>query len=97
MSRRRVGRLAGRAIVVIGLAIFVVTTVAPLAWLVISSLMEQQALTAKPPDFSASSFTFANYTGVFAAAAQLAQGFANSFLVALFTTAIAIAAAIGVR
>lgn len=76
---------------VVGLALFVVAAVAPLAWLVISSLMEQQALTAKPPDFSGSSFTLANYIGVFAAAAQLGQGFANSFLVALFTTAVAIA------
>ena len=76
---------------VVGLALFVVIAVAPLAWLVISSLMEQQALTAKSPDFSGSSFTLANYIGVFAAAAQLGQGFANSFLVALFTTAVAIA------
>ncbi len=76
---------------VVGLAAFVMIAVAPLAWLVISSLMEQQALTAKPPDFSAASFTFANYAGVFSAAAQLGQGFANSFLVALFTTAVAIA------
>jgi multiple sugar transport system permease protein len=91
MFRRRIGRLAGRSIVVVGLALFVVAAVAPLAWLVISSLMEQQALTAKPPDFSGSSFTLANYIGVFAAAAQLGQGFANSFLVALFTTAVAIA------
>ena len=41
--------------------------------------------------FLQQSFTLANYTGVFAAAAQLGQGFANSFLVALFTTAVAIA------
>jgi multiple sugar transport system permease protein len=91
MARRRLGRLAGRSIVVVGLALFVVTTVAPLAWLVISSLMEQQALTTKPPDFSGGSFTLANYAGVFAAGAQLGQGFANSFLVALFMTAVAIA------
>jgi len=91
MARRRIGRFVGPSVVVGGLALFVVITVAPLAWLVISSLMEQQALTSRPPDFSAGSFTFANYSGVFAAAAQLGQGFANSFLVALFTTAVAIA------
>src|SRR5215510_7400494 len=91
MVRRRIARLAGPSIVVGGLALFVAATLAPLAWLVISSLMEQQALTTRPPDFSISSFTLANYTGVFAAAAQLGQGFANSFLVALFTTAAAIA------
>src|SRR5262245_57617168 len=90
MARLRIARLAGPSIVVVGLALFVVVALAPLAWLVISSLMEQQALTTRPPDFSASSFTLANYTGVFAAAAQLGQGFANSFLIALFTTAVAL-------
>jgi multiple sugar transport system permease protein len=91
VAGRKLRRLVGPAIAVVGLAAFVVITIAPLAWLVISSLMEQQALTSKPPNFSGGSFTLANYTGVFAAAAQLGQGFANSFLVALFTTAVAIA------
>jgi len=91
MARCRIGWLVGRLIVVAGLALFVLITIAPLAWLVLSSFMEQQALTSRPPDFSAGSFTLSNYTGVFAAAAQLGQGFANSFLVALFTTAVAIA------
>lgn len=91
MVVRRLSRIAGPTIVVLGLALFVAVTIAPLAWLVASSLMEQQALTAKPPDFSAASFTLANYADVFASAAQLGRGFANSFLVALFTTAVAIA------
>lgn len=79
-----------RAGIVLALALFVFLAAAPLLWLAISSLMQQQALTATPPDFSLSSFTIDNYIQVFGSAAQLGRGILNSSIVALFTTALAI-------
>jgi multiple sugar transport system permease protein len=52
--------------------------------------MQQQALTATPPDFSPSAFTIDNYLKVFGSAAQLGKGILNSTIVAFFTTALAI-------
>jgi multiple sugar transport system permease protein len=79
-----------RSAIVLALIVFVCATLAPLVWLALSSLMQQQALTSTPPDFSPSSFTLDNYVTVFGSAAQLAHGIANSAIVALLTTALAI-------
>jgi multiple sugar transport system permease protein len=89
-SRTRV-RLA-RSTVAFGLTLFTFLAVAPLLWMLLSSFMQQQALTAVPPDFSPASFTLDNYVQVFSSAAALGRGFLNSFIVALFTTAVALAA-----
>ncbi|HTO81520.1 MAG TPA: carbohydrate ABC transporter permease [Methylomirabilota bacterium] len=80
-----------RSIVAVGLASFTFLAVAPLLWMLISSVMQQQALTSTPPDFSAGSFTLDNYVKVFSSAAALGRGFLNSFIVALSTTAAALA------
>src|SRR5262245_52465583 len=90
LLRRHMGFWLGRGIVVAGLAAFVLLSMGPLAWMVISSFMEQRALIATPPDFSASSFTFQNIVEVFGAAGALGRGLVNSFIVAFFTTAVAI-------
>ena len=74
-----------------GLALFTVWTLAPILWLVVSSLMEQQALTATPPDFSVGSFTLQNYAQVMTTAAALGHGLLNSLIVAVATTAVALA------
>jgi len=58
---------------------------------VLSSLLQQQALTATPPDISLSGLTFENYAAVVTSAASLGRGFLNSFVVATATTAIAVA------
>ena len=79
-----------RSLIMLAIMLFVLWNGAPLAWLVISSLMQQQALTSTPPDFSPSSFTITNYVEVFGAAAQLGRGLFNSLFVAFRTTAIAI-------
>ena len=84
---RRLGRLSIR----LGLALFAVWTLAPIAWLVLSSLMQQQALTATPPDFSLASFTMQNYVQVMSSAAALGRGLANSLVVAVATTGVALA------
>lgn len=74
-----------------GLALFTIWTLAPIAWLLVSSLLQQQALTATPPDLSPSGLTLENYAAVVGTAAALGRGFLNSFVVATATTAIALA------
>ncbi|MFM9842307.1 MAG: carbohydrate ABC transporter permease [Dongiaceae bacterium] len=89
-AQRRVGFWFGRSAVVGGLALYVLLSMGPVLWMVISSFMEQQALISTPPDFSASSFTLANVIEVFGAAKALGRGLLNSCIVAFSTMAIAI-------
>lgn len=86
---RRASPLA-RGGIALALILFVFLAAAPLVWLLLSSFMQQQALTATPPDFSVGSFTIGNYIEVFGSAAQLGKGIVNSLVVALFTTTLAI-------
>jgi multiple sugar transport system permease protein len=81
---------AERWLVMGAIALFVLWNAAPLLWLALSSLMQQQALTTVPPDFSPSSLTFDNYIQVFQSAAQLGRGLLNSIIVAVGTTALAL-------
>ena len=96
MAERPWNKIAGRRrqqfanwAIGLSLALFSVWTLAPILWLVVSSLMEQQALTATPPDFSAGSFTLQNYAAVMSAAAALGHGLLNSLIVAVASTAVA--------
>jgi multiple sugar transport system permease protein len=91
MAAKHRRRVAGWG-VRLGLALFALWTLAPICWLVLSSLMQQQALTATPPDFSLASFTLQNYGEVMSSAAALGQGLLNSLVVATATTAVALAA-----
>ena len=79
-----------RALVIAGIVLFVFWNAAPLVWLLLSSLMQQQALTTIPPDFSPTSFTLSNYVEVFGSVAQLGRGLLNSIIVAVGTTALAV-------
>ncbi len=88
MSAR--GRILRRAGLRLALAVFVFTAIGPLVWLLLSSFLEQQALTSVPPDLSPASFTIGNYRTVFASAAQLGRGILNSTIIACLTTALAI-------
>ncbi len=88
MSAR--GRILRRAGLTLALALFVFTAIGPLVWLLLSSFLEQQALTSVPPDLSPASFTIGNYRTVFASAAQLGRGILNSTIIACLTTALAI-------
>ena len=76
--------------VVLGLVVFVLVAAAPIAWLLLSSVLQQQALISTPPDLSLSSFTLENYTAVFGSAAQLGRGIFNSLVISIATTALAI-------
>ena len=76
--------------VVLGLIVFVFVAAAPIAWLLLSSVLQQQALISTPPDLSLSSFTLENYTAVFGSAAQLGRGIFNSLVISVATTALAI-------
>jgi multiple sugar transport system permease protein len=82
--------ILGRAGIVLALVVFVFAATGPIAWLLLSSVLQQQALTSIPPDLSPSSFTLANYLEVFSSAAQLGRAIINSLIVATFTTALAI-------
>ena len=44
--------LPARLAIILALAIFVVAAAGPIVWLLLSSIMEQQALISAPPDFS---------------------------------------------
>jgi multiple sugar transport system permease protein len=74
----------------LSLAIFILLAAGPIAWLLLSSFLEQQALITSPPDLSPSSFTLGNYAAVFASAAQLGKALMNSLVIATLTTALAI-------
>jgi len=89
-ARLREGGPLRKTIVLAGLALFTFWSAAPILWLIISSLLEQKALIAQPPDLSPQSFTFKNFSTVLTAAAALGRGIANSLIVSLFSTALAL-------
>jgi multiple sugar transport system permease protein len=76
--------------VVLALTLFVLFTMAPFVWLLLSSFLEQKALISTPPDLSLASFTLANYREVISSAAQLAKGIRNSLIISGFTTCLAL-------
>ncbi|RDJ01442.1 carbohydrate ABC transporter permease [Rhizobium grahamii] len=80
-----------RIAVYLCLTAFVVWSIAPIVWLIVSSLLEQSALIAQPPDLSPSNFTVDNFVTVAASAAALGRGVVNSLIVSLFSTALALA------
>ena len=88
-QHRRGGPLP-RAAIASGLLLFVAWSAAPILWLLLSSLLEQQALIAQPPDLSPGGFTLQNFIAVLGAAAALGHGIVNSSIVALFSTALAL-------
>jgi multiple sugar transport system permease protein len=88
--RLREGGPLRKMVVLVGLALFTFWSAAPVLWLILSSLLEQKALIAQPPDLSPQNFTFENFSTVLAAAAALGRGIANSLIVSLFSTALAL-------
>lgn len=90
-TRRRLETFLGDLGVRIGLTIFVVWTLAPVVWMVISSLLTPVALTSLPPDLSLEQFTWMNYQGVLATGQSLLPAMRNSLIVSVLTTSIALA------
>ncbi|CAA0107405.1 Trehalose transport system permease protein SugB [Starkeya nomas] len=80
-----------RLVTIVGLVLFVVWSAAPVVWLILSSLLQQKALIARPPDLSPANLTLDNFVTVVASAAALGRGILNSLIVALFSTAVALA------
>jgi multiple sugar transport system permease protein len=89
MSRRTKARLR-KAGVAAALVIFVVWTLAPITWAVISSLLPLRALTSTPPDLSPGNFTLDNYIAVLSADRDLVGGLRNSAIVASSTAVLAL-------
>ena len=65
-NRRRLERLLGETAIRVALLVFVIWTLAPVAWMIVSSLLNQIALTSVPPDLSPGQLTLDNYRGVLA-------------------------------
>lgn len=90
-ARYRRGGPAFSLAVTAGLAVFVVWSAAPVVWLVLSSVLDQSALIAQPPDLSLEHFTLSNFVTVFGSAAALGHGILNSLIVSVFSTAVSLA------
>jgi multiple sugar transport system permease protein len=90
-TRRRLERLLGDVGVRLALVVFVLWTLAPVAWMLVSSFLPQRALTSVPPDLSIGQLTLANYQGVLATGQSLLPAMRNSLIVSLLTTGIALA------
>jgi len=90
-NRRRATTVLGDGVVRVGLAVFTVWTLAPIAWMLLSSVMKQRALTSTPPEFHAGSFTVDNYRQVLDASHGLGQAMIHSTVIAVCTTGIALA------
>jgi multiple sugar transport system permease protein len=89
-ARLREGGPLRQAFIALGLAVFVLWSAGPVLWLILSSLLEQKALIAQPPDLSPENFTLENFATVLASAAALGRGIMNSLIVSLFSTALAL-------
>ena len=90
-TRIQHGGPARQIMVAAGLLLFVVWSAAPVIWLILSSLLQQKALIAQPPDLSPQNLTLDNFLTVIGAAAALGRGILNSLIVSLFSTALALA------
>src|SRR5687767_14080346 len=77
-TRRRLERLLADAVVRVALLVFVIWTLGPVAWMIVSSLLNQVALTSVPPDLSPEHFTLDNYRGVLATGGSLVPALKNS-------------------
>jgi multiple sugar transport system permease protein len=89
-TRRRLERFLGDALIRVALVVFVLWTLAPVAWMVVSSLLNQVALTSVPPDLSPWAFTLDNYRGVLTTGGSLVPAFRNSLIISFLTTGIAL-------
>ena len=74
----------------LGLAAFTLLALGPVIWAVITSLLPLSSLTARPPDLNPLNMTLENYRLVLDSSRSLFSGLINSFIVAIFTSAIAL-------
>jgi multiple sugar transport system permease protein len=83
-------RYLPRFMIRLGLAAFTLLALGPVIWAVITSLLPLSSLTARPPDLNPLNMTFENYRLVLDSSRSLFSGLINSFIVAIFTSAIAL-------
>jgi multiple sugar transport system permease protein len=83
-------RYLSRFMIRLGLAAFTLLALGPVIWAVITSLLPLSSLTARPPDLNPLNMTLENYRLVLDSSRSLFSGLVNSFIVAIFTSAIAL-------
>jgi len=83
-------RAIGSLFIRLCLFVFVGVCLAPVLWGLVTSCLPQSALTSKVPDFNLRNFTLENYVLVLDSSRGLFLGLKNSFLVALFTSIVAL-------
>ncbi len=91
VARLQHGGLVRQTLVAACLLLFILWSAGPVAWLILSSLLQQKALIAQPPDLSPQNLTLDNFLTVIGAAAALGRGILNSLIVSVFSTALALA------
>lgn len=89
-TKRRIRILLRDGTIVAGLAIFLIWTLAPIVWMVLTSVLPHRALITRPPDVDPALFTWNNINGVLEDRALLVDSFVNSAIVALATTGLAL-------
>jgi multiple sugar transport system permease protein len=71
-----------------GLAAFTLLALGPVIWAVVTSLLPLPALTARPVNLDPANLTIENYFLVLDSSRGLFSGLVNSFIIALFTSAV---------
>jgi len=81
-------KLISRLLLRMALATFVILALGPVLWAVFTSLLPLSALTSKPMDLNPLDATLENYGLVLDTSRGLYSGLINSFIIALFTSAV---------
>jgi multiple sugar transport system permease protein len=80
--------ILSRWLVRVGLLVFTVLALGPVAWAVVTSLLPLSALTTRPIDLNPGNLTLDNYALVLDSSRGLFSGLVNSLIVATFTAAV---------
>lgn len=81
-------RYLNRVLIRMALAVFTLLALGPVVWAVVTSLLPLSALTSRPPNLNPLNMTIENYILVLDSSRGLFSGLINSFIIALFTSAI---------
>jgi multiple sugar transport system permease protein len=90
VSSRSLKRRFSKNFIRFCLAVFVCICLGPVLWAVITSFLPLSALTSTPPDLNPLNITLENYIKVFDTSRGLLSGLINSFIISIFTSAIAL-------
>jgi ABC-type glycerol-3-phosphate transport system permease component len=83
-------RYLSRLLIRMGLATFAFLALAPVLWAVVTSFLPLSALTSHPMELNPLNATLENYIKVFDTSRGLLSGLRNSFIIAVFTSAVAL-------